>query len=151
MLARVTCARATNDVEPACLPLARPSPVPRTPRACPSPAARLPPQLVDGLPLLLSRSVCDFELFGAVHHFGALNGGHYVALTPAQAAPGGAAVGEAGQGRGGRWHLFDDARVTLLERPGPALDAQVGEAARARARACRACVSDERTGRLVPC
>jgi hypothetical protein len=116
---------------------------PRPPLARPSPAARLSPQLVDGLPLLLSRSVCDFELFGAVHHFGALNGGHYVALTPAQAAPGGAAAGAAGQGQGGRWHLFDDARVTPLERPGPALDAQVGEAAcaraRARARVGRAC------------
>jgi len=83
-------------------------------RASGGPAERL----VDGLPLLLSRSVCDFELYGAVHHFGSLAGGHYVALT--RVAPG---PGE------GRWHLFDDARVVPLERPGPALDAQVASGA----------------------
>ena len=76
--------------------------------------------------------MCDFELFGAVHHFGALNGGHYVALTPIAAAPGQGQNPGQGQGQGqGRWHLFDDARVTPLERPGPALDAQVGEQSRA--------------------
>jgi hypothetical protein len=106
-------------------------PPPRPParrRASGGPSERL----VDGLPLLLSRSVCDFELFGAVHHFGSLSGGHYMAMTavaPAP-APGGAGSGADGaDAAAGRWHLFDDARVVPLERPGPALDAQVASGA----------------------
>jgi len=107
-----------------------PAPAPRPParrRASGGPSERL----VDGLPLLLSRSVCDFELFGAVHHFGSLSGGHYMAMTAVAPAPGGESGGGGGDeaASAARWHLFDDARVVPLERPGPALDAQVASGA----------------------
>jgi ubiquitin C-terminal hydrolase len=68
-------------------------------------------RLIDGLPLLLSRSCCDFELFAVINHFGALSGGHYVATARAPVND--------------RWYAYDDQKVTPLSSFGPELDAQV--------------------------
>jgi len=68
-------------------------------------------RLIDGLPLLLSRSTCDFELFAVINHFGAMSGGHYVATARAPVND--------------RWYIYDDQKVTPLPPPGPELDSQV--------------------------
>jgi hypothetical protein len=68
-------------------------------------------RLIDGLPLLLSRSTCDFELFAVINHYGALSGGHYVATARAPVND--------------RWYMYDDQKVTPLSLSGPELDAQV--------------------------